>query len=252
MTGLCMWHGSFIRVTWLIDTIWHDSIMRDLNHSFVRHLRILGYTLQYCNNASQHHPQQPPISCRFVTWLFEMCDMTHADVTHSSLCHVDVLVREVGNSTVRVWVMSCLSCLRMSHVSQVHTNESRHTRAHERVTSRTCLGYVAHVHIQMSHTNASRHPSIFDWRTGQSTERIRMCNMTHLCMTWLILSLIILYTHSAIQKSLPCNTHISVEHHCVTLYYNAKGCHTLEHTAACTTSCNVTQAHQCQACNTLQ
>ena len=155
MTGLCMWHGSFIRVTWLIDTIWHDSIMRDLNHSFVRHLRILGYTLQYCNNASQHHPQQPPISCRFVTWLFEMCDMTHADVTHSSLCHVDVLVREVGNSTVRVWVMSCLSCLRMSHVSQVHTNESRHTRAHERVTSRTCLGHVAHAHIQMSHTNAN-------------------------------------------------------------------------------------------------
>ena len=54
----CVWHDSFIRVTWLIPTL-------DMTHSYVWHDSFIR-----------------------VTWLIHTCDMTHSYVWHNSFIRV--------------------------------------------------------------------------------------------------------------------------------------------------------------------
>jgi len=63
ITDLCVWHASFICVTWLIH-------MWDMTHSYMRRGSLNSYVWR------------DSFIC--VTWLIHMCDMTHSYVRHAS------------------------------------------------------------------------------------------------------------------------------------------------------------------------
>ena len=70
MTHSCVWHDSFIRVTWLILCVTWLTHMSDMTHSCVWHDSLIRVNSFMC-----------------VTWLIHMCDMTHSSVWHnSSIC----------------------------------------------------------------------------------------------------------------------------------------------------------------------
>ena len=70
MTHSCVWHDSFVRVTWLIRTCdMTHSYMCDMTHSYVWHDSFI---------------------C--VTWLIRMCDTTHSYVWHDSFTCVTWLI----------------------------------------------------------------------------------------------------------------------------------------------------------------
>ena len=86
MTPSCVWHDSFICVTWLLHMcnmtpwyVWHDSFICvtwlihtcEMTHSYLWHEALLSLV--------RH---DSPVC---VTWLTRMCDMTHPYVCHDSL-----------------------------------------------------------------------------------------------------------------------------------------------------------------------
>ena len=73
MTRWCVWHDSFIWVTWLVD-------MCDMTHSYVWHDLF-----------------------RCVTWLIHMFDMTHSDVWHDSFIRMIFFIQMCDMTHADEW-----------------------------------------------------------------------------------------------------------------------------------------------------
>ena len=79
MAHSCVWHDSFVCVTWLIH-------MCDTTHSYVWHGSFICVTwLIHVCDMPHSYVWHDSFIC--VTWLFHMCDMPHSYVWHDSfLC----------------------------------------------------------------------------------------------------------------------------------------------------------------------
>ena len=87
MTHSCVWHDSFIRVTWLIH-VWHDSFI------------CVTWLIHMC---AMTHSYMSHNSFICVTWLIHMCDMTHSYVWHDSFICVPWLIHMCDMTHSYVW-----------------------------------------------------------------------------------------------------------------------------------------------------
>jgi len=109
VTHWYVWHDSFIWVTWLIHTcvIWLIH-MCDMTHSYVWHdsrtcTHLEGSFLWYdpfINIMWSKHTRDMTHSC--VTWLIQICDMTHSYVWRDSLIQVTWLTHTWDMTNPRV------------------------------------------------------------------------------------------------------------------------------------------------------
>jgi len=125
LTHSCVWHDSFICVTWLICTcdmthsyVWYDSFICvtglihtcDMTHSYVWHNSFICVTwlAHMCDMTS-------PYVCHYLfirmTWLILICDMTHFDIWHDSFSFV---ARSEKRRICCPWLILILM-LRMTH-----------------------------------------------------------------------------------------------------------------------------------------
>jgi len=98
MTHSCVWHDSSICVTWLIfmrdmthSYVWHDSyicvtwlmFMRDMTHSCVCHDSFVSVTWHiHMRDMTCSYVWNDSFIC--VTWLIRMCALTYSYVRHDS------------------------------------------------------------------------------------------------------------------------------------------------------------------------
>jgi len=117
MTHSCVWHDSFMCVTWLIHVCdmthamcdmthscaWHDSVkcvtwlshVCDMTHSYVWHDSFICVTwLIHVCDMTHSYSWHDSFIC--VTWLFHVCDMTHSCVWHDSFICVTPQAEEIG------------------------------------------------------------------------------------------------------------------------------------------------------------
>jgi len=136
---LCVWHDSFIWVTWLV-------CICDMMHSCVCHKQLL---IHMCGMT---HLDVWLDSFTYVTWLIHMCDMTHSHVWHDSSICVTWLIHdsemthlnERRDSFIYVpWLMWSSYILRLQ------------MDAFKQVMSPVGMSHVTHVCLEwvMSHTD---------------------------------------------------------------------------------------------------
>jgi len=110
----CVWHDSFIRVTWLMH-------MCDLTHSYVWHESFICMTRpndwdlrEFCSSGCVWHD-----SFIRVTWLIHMCDMTQSYLWH------DLFMRSAaldvcGMPHSHVWRDSFICVTWLSHMCDMN------------------------------------------------------------------------------------------------------------------------------------
>ena len=89
-THVCVWHDSYIYVTWLIwqgEGIWivlaWYMYVCDMTHAWMWHTSFVYVTwLMYVCDVTHSYVWHDSFIC--VTWLIHMCDVTHSYVWHDS------------------------------------------------------------------------------------------------------------------------------------------------------------------------
>jgi len=105
MTHSCVWHGSFLCLTWLIHVcdmthsyVWHDSfcVWHDslICLTWLIHVCDMTHSYVWTHSCVWHD------SFICVTWLIHLCDITHPFVWHDSLTRVtDSFICDMTPST---------------------------------------------------------------------------------------------------------------------------------------------------------
>jgi len=177
MTPSCVWHASFICVTWLLHMcdmthsyVWHDSCVRVtcLIHKCVMSHWYVWYDSFICVTWLLHmtHSYVWHDSFMCVTWLIHTCDMTpytydmtHSCVWHDSFTCVTWLIRMCDMTHSYVWHDSFI-CLWLWYWptfqwGHEHMNETCHT--YEWIMSHMWRSHVTYMndlyHIRMFETH---------------------------------------------------------------------------------------------------
>ena len=146
MTHWCVWHDSFMCVTWLIDVcdtthscVWHDSFVA---HAFI---------------------------C--VTWLIHTCDMTHSYVWHDSFNkHKDAMFCTASYASTppcSAHVLHCttrrMPCCALQNKASLCLYDIASLFLYEWVMSHTSMSHVTHTSMShVTHMNELCHTCRWD------------------------------------------------------------------------------------------